>query len=107
MTTLLDKLTLFVFALFSPRILTANVLSALIMRRNRIGRLRTAQAGGFFSENFLMLALFSIPVAYIFYLLGGFLFDYSTVNIFTCFSDTGSSCFNNQDYSGELDGRNP
>ena len=64
---------------------------------------RSSQAGGFFSENFLYLAVFSIPVAFLFYLLARkAIWPYAEDNIFPCFKDNGEDCFSN--FSGNEDG---
>lgn len=68
----------------------------------RASRRVSAQTGGFFSENFLYLAVFSIPVAFLFFLLARkYIWPYAEKNIFPCFDskDGGAGCFN--DFGGD------
>lgn len=66
----------------------------------RMSRRMATQSGGFFSENFLYLAVFSIPVAFLFYLLARkYIWPYAQDNIFPCFDGNGGDCFGNFDGS--------
>jgi hypothetical protein len=77
--------------------LRARLLDAYVARTRPLAR-RASEAGGFFSENFLYLAVFSIPVAFLFFLLAReFIWPYAEDNIFPCFSGNGEDCFSNFD----------
>ncbi len=64
--------------------------------RARKASKRASEFGGFFSENFLYLAVFSIPVAFLFFLLARkYIWPYAQDNIFPCFDGNGENCFSN------------
>jgi hypothetical protein len=69
-------------------------MEAWQQRSRRVAK-RVGETGGFFSENFLYLAVFSIPVAFLFFLLARkYIVPYAQQNIFPCFDGSGGGCFN-------------
>jgi hypothetical protein len=73
--------------------LRARILDGYNSRARRLAK-RVSETGGFFSENFLYLAVFSIPVAFLFFLLARkYIWPYAEDNIFPCFSGNGEDCF--------------
>lgn len=96
MEAFMQRLTTILLGLYIRAMrVCVEVLSGWQRRSQRFAR-RASEAGGFFSENFLYLAVFSIPVAFLFFLLARkFIWPYAQANIFPCFSGTGDQCFTN------------